>query len=89
LWGLYNGKLNPGESMRVFPLSNWTERDIWHYILLEQIPIVPLYFAKKRKGSGSFNSFYLRGDSPGDDGSKNFRARKSSNRPRYGRFNGS
>jgi sulfate adenylyltransferase subunit 2 len=49
LWGLYNGKLNPGESMRVFPLSNWTERDIWHYILLEQIPIVPLYFAKKRK----------------------------------------
>jgi sulfate adenylyltransferase subunit 2 len=49
LWSLYNGKLNKGESMRVFPLSNWTERDIWHYILLEQIPIVPLYFAKKRK----------------------------------------
>jgi sulfate adenylyltransferase subunit 2 len=49
LWNIFNGKLNPGESMRVFPLSNWTERDIWHYILLEQIPIVPLYFAKKRK----------------------------------------
>jgi sulfate adenylyltransferase subunit 2 len=49
LWNLFNGKLNPGETMRIFPLSNWTERDIWNYILLEQIPIVPLYFAKKRK----------------------------------------
>lgn len=49
LWNLFNGRLNKGESMRVFPLSNWTERDIWHYILLEQIPIVPLYFAQKRK----------------------------------------
>jgi sulfate adenylyltransferase subunit 2 len=49
LWNVYNGRLNKGESMRIFPLSNWTERDIWHYILLEQIPIVPLYYAKPRK----------------------------------------
>lgn len=49
LWNLYNGRLNTGESMRVFPLSNWTERDIWNYILLEQIPIVPLYYAQRRK----------------------------------------
>ncbi|MDZ4786059.1 MAG: sulfate adenylyltransferase subunit CysD [bacterium] len=49
LWSQYNGKICKGESIRVFPLSNWTELDVWHYILLEQIPIVPLYFAKKRK----------------------------------------
>jgi len=49
LWSVFNGKLGKGESMRVFPLSNWTEQDIWNYILLEEIPIVPLYFAKKRK----------------------------------------
>jgi len=49
LWSLYNGKIRKGESIRVFPLSNWTELDIWHYILREEIPIVPLYFAKKRK----------------------------------------
>ncbi len=48
LWSLYNGKINPGESVRVFPISNWTELDIWQYIRLEQIPIVPLYFAKVR-----------------------------------------
>jgi sulfate adenylyltransferase subunit 2 len=48
LWSLYNGRINPGESVRVFPLSNWTEVDIWQYIRLEKIPIVPLYFAKKR-----------------------------------------
>src|SRR5690606_30489922 len=48
LWHLYNGLKQPGESIRVFPLSNWTELDIWQYILLEQIPIVPLYFAKER-----------------------------------------
>ncbi len=48
LWNLYNGRLNPGESIRVFPLSNWTELDIWLYIMKEQIPIVPLYFAKER-----------------------------------------
>ena len=45
---LYNGRLQPGESMRIFPLSNWTELDVWLYILQEQIPVVPLYFAKKR-----------------------------------------
>ncbi|WP_044618492.1 sulfate adenylyltransferase subunit CysD [Gynuella sunshinyii] len=48
LWNLYNGKINKGESIRVFPLSNWTELDIWQYIYLESIPIVPLYFAAKR-----------------------------------------
>jgi sulfate adenylyltransferase subunit 2 len=48
LWNLYNGKINKGESIRVFPLSNWTELDIWQYIYLEDIPIVPLYFAKER-----------------------------------------
>ncbi len=48
LWSLYNTRLAPGESMRVFPLSNWTELDIWQYICLENIPIVPLYFAKPR-----------------------------------------
>ncbi|MCK9472536.1 sulfate adenylyltransferase subunit CysD [Sulfurimonas sp.] len=48
LWNLYNSRVNKGESIRVFPLSNWTELDIWQYIYLEQIPIVPLYFAKKR-----------------------------------------
>jgi sulfate adenylyltransferase subunit 2 len=48
LWNLYNMLLGPGESMRVFPLSNWTELDIWEYILLERIPIVPLYFAAPR-----------------------------------------
>ena len=48
LWRLYNTRVNDGESMRVFPLSNWTELDIWAYILREEIPIVPLYFAAKR-----------------------------------------
>jgi sulfate adenylyltransferase subunit 2 len=48
LWNLYNGKLTRGESIRAFPLSNWTELDIWLYIYLEQIPIVPLYFAAER-----------------------------------------
>ena len=48
LWNLYNAKVNPGESIRVFPLSNWTELDIWLYLHREQIPIVPLYFAAPR-----------------------------------------
>jgi sulfate adenylyltransferase subunit 2 len=48
LWRLYNARKNKGESMRVFPLSNWTELDIWQYIYLESIPIVPLYFSKTR-----------------------------------------
>ncbi|MBN2896938.1 MAG: sulfate adenylyltransferase subunit CysD [Campylobacterales bacterium] len=48
LWNLYNGRHKQGESIRVFPLSNWTELDIWQYIYLEQIPIVPLYFAASR-----------------------------------------
>jgi sulfate adenylyltransferase subunit 2 len=48
LWRLYNARVRKGESIRVFPLSNWTELDIWQYIMAEDIPIVPLYFAKKR-----------------------------------------
>jgi len=48
LWSLYNTRKNPGESIRVFPLSNWTELDIWQYIHHAQIPVVPLYFAKER-----------------------------------------
>lgn len=48
MWKIYNTRVSPGESIRVFPLSNWTEQDIWQYILQENIPIVPLYFAKKR-----------------------------------------
>jgi sulfate adenylyltransferase subunit 2 len=48
LWHLYNTRKNPGESLRVFPLSNWTELDIWQYIAAENIPVVPLYFAAER-----------------------------------------
>ena len=48
LWNLYNGRIHPGESIRVFPLSNWTELDIWRYIEQETIPVVPLYFAAPR-----------------------------------------
>ena len=48
LWNIYNTQINPGENIRVFPLSNWTEIDIWQYIHLEQIPIVPLYYGKIR-----------------------------------------
>ncbi len=48
LWSLFNTRIHPGESVRAFPLSNWTEMDVWEYILVENIPIVPLYFAKPR-----------------------------------------
>ena len=48
LWNLYNARIQKGESIRVFPLSNWTELDVWLYVWLEQIPVVPLYFAKER-----------------------------------------
>lgn len=48
LWNIYNGKIDKGESIRVFPLSNWTELDVWQYIHLEEIPIVPLYLSKER-----------------------------------------
>src|SRR5438093_2196999 len=48
LWRLLNGRINPGESVRVFPLSDWTELDVWHYIEAERIPVVPLYFARER-----------------------------------------
>jgi sulfate adenylyltransferase subunit 2 len=55
LWNLYNSRIHPGESIRVFPLSNWTEMDVWQYIHQENIPIVDLYFAKERP-------MYVRGD---------------------------
>ncbi len=48
LWNLYNARVNPGESIRAFPISNWTELDVWQYIYLENIPIVPLYYSKVR-----------------------------------------
>lgn len=49
LWNLFNSRIDKGESIRVFPLSNWTELDVWHYIYLENIPIVPMYFAQPRE----------------------------------------
>ena len=49
MWNLFNGRVETGETMRVFPLANWTELDVWRYIELEQIPVVPLYFAKERE----------------------------------------
>ena len=48
LWNLYNTRISPGESIRVFPISNWTESDVWHYIQQENIPVVPLYLSKPR-----------------------------------------
>src|SRR5690606_22045038 len=48
LWNIFNARIHPGESVRVFPISNWTELDVWQYIHMENIPIVPLYFAAPR-----------------------------------------
>lgn len=62
LWGLYNTRLNQGESMRVFPLSNWTEFDVWEYIAAESIPIVPLYFAARRPIVRRGGSLIMRDD---------------------------
>jgi sulfate adenylyltransferase subunit 2 len=59
LWNLFNSRVEPGESIRVFPLSNWTELDVWQYIHMEKIPIVPLYFAKERKMLVRGNSLIL------------------------------
>ncbi|HXX19364.1 MAG TPA: sulfate adenylyltransferase subunit CysD [Candidatus Acidoferrum sp.] len=59
LWSLYNGRHHKGESIRVFPLSNWTELDVWLYIHEERIPIVPLYFAKEREAVVRGNSILL------------------------------
>ena len=53
LWRLFNTKIQPGESVRVFPLSNWTELDVWQYIAVENIPVVPLYFAAERPVVGA------------------------------------
>ena len=62
LWRVYNTRINKGESIRVFPLSNWTELDIWQYILAENIPIVPLYFAKKRPVVDRAGTLIMRDD---------------------------
>jgi len=59
LWSLYNGRHHKGESIRVFPLSNWTELDVWLYIHAEKIPVVPLYFAKEREAVIRGNSILL------------------------------
>ena len=59
LWNIFNSRIDPGESIRVFPLSNWTELDVWQYIHLERIPIVPLYFAKERRVLVRGNSLVL------------------------------
>lgn len=72
LWNLYNSKVNQGESIRVFPLSNWTELDIWLYIMREDIPIVPLYFAKERPVVRRSGTLIMRDDErlPLDKGEK-------------------
>jgi len=57
LWNLYNTRIKKGESIRVFPISNWTELDIWQYLHLEKIPIVPLYFAAERASTGGNNIY--------------------------------
>jgi sulfate adenylyltransferase subunit 2 len=62
LWQVYNTRINKGESIRVFPLSNWTELDIWQYILAEDIPIVPLYFAAKRSVVARGGTLIMRDD---------------------------
>ena len=62
LWDIYNAKVHQGESIRVFPLSNWTELDIWQYIRLENIPIVPLYYAKERPGVNMDGNLILADD---------------------------
>ena len=62
LWNIFNTRHREGESFRVFPLSNWTEADVWHYIYLEKIPIVPLYFARERKVIQRDGMLLLAGD---------------------------
>jgi sulfate adenylyltransferase subunit 2 len=59
LWNLFNTRIGPGESIRVFPLSNWTELDVWNYIALEGIPVVPLYFAKERPVVGRSGTWIM------------------------------
>ncbi|MCC9601816.1 sulfate adenylyltransferase subunit CysD [Stieleria sp. JC731] len=62
LWNLYNARVNKGESIRVFPMSNWTELDVWQYIHLEKIPIVPLYLSQKRRVVNRDGVLILRND---------------------------
>ena len=70
LWNLYNGQVAKGESIRVFPLSNWTELDVWLYIYREQIPVIPLYFAKPRPVLNRNGTWIMRDDDrmPLEDG---------------------
>src|SRR3546814_1183964 len=62
LWNLYNARIQPGESVRVFPISNWTELDVWLYIYRERIPVVPLYFAAHRPVVERDGAFIMRDD---------------------------
>jgi sulfate adenylyltransferase subunit 2 len=62
LWRLFNTRIRPGETVRAFPLSNWTELDVWDYIQAENIPVVPLYFAKKRPVVRRAGTWILLGD---------------------------
>jgi sulfate adenylyltransferase subunit 2 len=62
LWNIFNTRIRQGETIRVFPLSNWTELDIWHYIMLENIPVVPLYFAKERPVVSRSGTWIMRDD---------------------------
>jgi len=73
-WNLYNTFINKGETVRVFPLSNWTEIDVWNYIKEEEIPVVSLYFAKKRKMTKQENGILIPSDS-WDKDSKNIMCR--------------
>lgn len=73
LWNIYNARLNEGQSVRVFPLSNWTEVDIWQYIKLEKIPVVPIYFAVKReviRRNGALIPLYSNTSPVNDDSSR-------------------
>ena len=62
MWRLLNGRLGPGETARVFPLSNWTEKDVWRYIAREQLDVVPLYFAAERPTVVRNGSLLVRDD---------------------------
>ncbi|MFC7545107.1 sulfate adenylyltransferase subunit CysD [Plantactinospora sp. GCM10030261] len=76
LWSLYNGRHHPGESIRVFPLSNWTELDVWHYIAREELPLPPIYYAHEREVVERDGMLYgITEHLPLRDGERSFRAR--------------
>ncbi len=81
LWNIFNSKINKGESIRIFPLSNWTELDVWLYIYTEKIPIVPLYFAKEREAvirDGSIVLIYAKDQLRFGEKSQKFKCRMRS-----------